>query len=157
MRVPLKPRTYEQGAHRATATHLSRRGDRDREISFADVVAMDEPDWIGRDPNAPVERTDLMPELIASAAGVHAAGAMYDMVATDVENLLKQLVELAPFTAGRKPLASGADRYTVAQLDGKACGRCGQPFRLGDGRPDFHAHVSMWNVYRHQVCPKAGA
>ena len=157
MRVPLKPRPYEQGNHRATAAHLSHRGDRDREISFADVLALPDPDWIGRDPNAPVERTDLMPELTASAATVSTLVMAYDDLATEVENLLKQLAELAPFTAGRKPLASGADRYTVAQLDGKACGRCRQPFRLGDGRPDFHAHVSMWNVYRHQVCPKAGA
>jgi len=125
--------------------------------ALAEMRSLDVPDApVALRYPAPV-RVRQMPLLTASAATVHTLVMAYDDLATDVENLLKQLAELAPFTAGRKPLASGADRYTVAQLDGKACGRCGQPFRLGDGRPDFHAHVSMWNVYRHQACPKAGA
>lgn len=63
--------------------------------------------------------------------------------------------ETALYGAKRPQLASGADLYTVAQLDGKACGRCGAAFVPDEPRPDFHAHVSTWNVYRHQACPKA--
>ena len=87
--------------------------------ALAEMRSLDVPDApVALRYPAPV-RVRQMPLLTASAATVHTLVMAYDDLATDVENLLKQLAELAPFTAGRKPLASGADRYTVAQLDGK--------------------------------------
>jgi len=55
MRVPLKPRPHEQGIHRTdssarrTAAPWPGR-EADREISFEDIKALPDPDWIGRNP-----------------------------------------------------------------------------------------------------------
>jgi len=56
------------------------------------------------------------------------------------------------------PYSMQTGGYTLDQLDGENCGACGGQFRAGGvDHPVFHEQVAEWRVYRHVMCPKAGA
>jgi hypothetical protein len=47
-------------------------------------------------------------------------------------------------------------RYTVEQIEGEACVRCGQPFAVGEtSRPTGESIDGQ--LFAHVLCPKAGA
>ena len=62
-------------------------------------------------------------------------------------------------TAAAYSVSTGT--YTVEQLEGEHCAKCGRPFADGeDSRPVRQPVLTLaeeWNLFAHVVCPKGGA
>ena len=47
--------------------------------------------------------------------------------------------------------------YTVEQIEGEACARCGQPFEPGEASRPTGELVDGHRLFAHVTCPKRGA
>lgn len=54
------------------------------------------------------------------------------------------------------PYSCQTGEYTLDQLGGEDCAKCGQRFRVGEkSRPTIR--IAEWQLFVHVLCPKGGA
>lgn len=54
------------------------------------------------------------------------------------------------------PYTCATAEYTVEQIEGEACSRCGRSFRVGEASRPFE-RVNGQQIFAHILCPKRGA
>jgi hypothetical protein len=59
-------------------------------------------------------------------------------------------------TTAAYPYSCQTGPYTIDQLDGDACAKCDQPFKVGETARPFMT-VAEWTLFEHVVCPKFNA
>lgn len=55
------------------------------------------------------------------------------------------------------PYSVATGDYTVDQLDGLGCARCGQPFQIGEASYPTGEAFDGAQLFAHVSCPKGGA
>jgi hypothetical protein len=54
------------------------------------------------------------------------------------------------------PYSCQTGEYTVEQLDGEDCAKCGRPFAPGQAAFEVKK-IAEWTLVAHILCPKVGA
>lgn len=54
------------------------------------------------------------------------------------------------------PYSCQTGPYTIEQLDGEDCAKCGRTFAVGKASYPFK-RVAEWQLFAHVLCPKAVA
>jgi len=54
------------------------------------------------------------------------------------------------------PYSCQTGEYTLEQLNGEDCAKCGQRFRVGETSYPLK-QIAEWRLFAHVLCPKRGA